>query len=45
MPEEIHTGLSASKAVVSLREGTIRTNLNFYNNVNDIDKFFAILDS
>ena len=44
MPEEIYTRLSDSKAVVSLREGAIRASLHFYNNINDIDKFFAILD-
>ena len=42
--EEICAGLSANKAVVGLREGAIRASLHFYNNISDIDKFFAILD-
>jgi selenocysteine lyase/cysteine desulfurase len=36
--------LAADKAIVTLRGKSIRASLHFYNNINDINKFLAILD-
>jgi len=43
--EEIYGNLTGGGAVVSLREGNVRISPHIYNNQEDIDRFFSILEN